>query len=231
MAVKYCLIIDDENQEGFFNPKVKDKLYREKGLKVEGIFFDITDKEILDENLKIKKAELQSKIIQTIKGKNIDLIACDYNLTSDDHVNGLDVISLIREKKKNVPIILYSAKLDFIIKNLIKDYTEGKYDQNNFFKKLKQLFRTDIKDFVRRDNYPDTINNILKNPTNELEQVFLQKLREYSDMKFKTCYPKFRGKYLGEIADEIDSDNYHGKEFKTELVEQTVCHLIKLNEE
>ena len=105
-----CLIVDDKDQQHTFKAQIQDILKKE-GHNVEIIFINTTSPELLNEEQNIDKDKLKACIKSKIEGKHIDVVASDFDL-SDDVVNGLDVIEIIRSIREKVPIILYSGNLE-----------------------------------------------------------------------------------------------------------------------
>jgi len=231
MIDKNCLIIDDEAgyQRRIFEKDIFPILHQ-KGINANLILVDTTEKD-LQTNEKIDLGKLKNHIEEKIKCKKIDVVACDYELSSKE-VNGIDVIKKVRELRSKVKIFLYSGKYDKIIGDILKEF---KSDDPKTIKTcihaIKTIYNSNIEEFIERNDYPSRIKGILLNECNSIDDIFLQKILEHSNLKFKSCYPKFEGKTLLEIAEEIDKNSIHGQQFLSELVELTVAHLIEINNE
>ena len=232
---KLCLIIDDENQERFFESQIQ-RVLKEGGCDVTPLYLIAKDPELLDENQDIDIEKLKTRIKEQIEGKSIDVIATDFNL-SDENVNGLNVIEIIRELRRKTPIVLYSGGRENVIKSIIgrPDPNDSKKfilkEANPLIENVRKLMLHNISDFVERTGYDQAVIKILRGKELSTRQILLNKLREYPEMKFLSCYPAFTGKTLGEIAEEIEESTHQGEEFQSELIEQTVAYLIDISEE
>ena len=220
-----CLIVDDKDQQHTFKAQIQDILKKE-GHNVEIIFINTTSPELLNEYQKIYKYKLKACIKSKIEGKHIDVVASDFDL-SDDVVNGLDVIEIIRSIREKVPIILYSGNLEKAIKSVMGD--PASKDLPTLINDVKKLMLHHISEFIDRTGYAASVIKVLKNKDTSTKQILLKKLREYPDLKLSSAYPIFSGKKLSQIADEIEKSTYQGQEFQQELIEQTIAYIIEIS--
>ena len=225
MSNKLCIIIDDVNQKRVFESVVAKPLKRE-GIHVDAIFVNTTDTDLLDNDQNIVLEKLRIRLTEIFRNKHIDVVATDFDL-SDDNVCGINVVELIYQIRPKVPVILYSGKLGSVIKHLLGDHTQKTSDE--LVKSIKKLIKYNIVDYVEREGYPHSIIKILKDNQIYISSLLPQKLREYSNLEFKSCYPFFAGRTLGSIADEIESHTPQGREFQEQLYEQVIAHMIKIN--
>jgi hypothetical protein len=231
MIEKYCLIIDDEAayQKRVFETSVANSL-RLKGINVNLILVDTTDKDLqTDEKIDLEK--LKNYIEDKIKNLKLDVVACDYELSSKD-VNGVDVIKEIRALRPKTKIFLYSGKYEKVIGNVLKEMQKGGTQSiSSSIKAIKNIYSSKIEEFLERNDYPARLVGVLQNSNDSIDDIFIKKIREYSELKFKSCYPIFEGKSLSEIAEEIEKETHSSQKFLEELVEQTVAYLIKTNQD
>lgn len=220
-----CLIVDDKDQQHTFKAQIQDILKKE-GHNVEIIFINTTSPELLNEEQNIYKDKLKACIKSKIEGKHIDVVASDFDL-SDDVVNGLDVIEIIRSIREKVPIILYSGNLEKAIKSVMGD--PASKDLPTLINDVKKLMLHHISEFIDRTGYAASVIKVLKNKDTSTKQILLKKLREYPDLKLSSAYPIFSGKKLSQIADEIEKSTYQGQEFQQELIEQTIAYIIEIS--
>lgn len=153
-------------------------------------------------------------------------MASDFDL-SDDVVNGLDVIEIIRSIREKVPIILYSGNLEKAIKSVMGD--PASKDLPTLINDVKKLMLHHISEFIDRTGYAASVIKVLKNKDTSTKQILLKKLREYPDLKLSSAYPIFSEKKLSQIADEIEKSTYQGQEFQQELIEQTIAYIIEIS--
>lgn len=235
MSKKTCLIVDDENQDEIFRSGIKEKL-KISGYDVDLIFIHTTRKEVLNKDQDIDIEKLSEYIKQQIKDAKVDIAVTDFNL-SDDNVNGLHVIEIIRKLRPKVPIVLYSGKREEVIKSVL--FTEKKNEKGEcefilkpageLIKGVKSLMLYNISEFADRPEYPACVNHIIKKKDNTAEQILLRKLRDFSQEQFKSCYPSFTGKTFKDIALEIEKGTVSGQKFQSEIMEQILSYMIDIN--
>lgn len=225
--IKTCVIIDDNDQNGIFDSFIRSKLKRE-GYSVDGIIINPSKIEYQDDELCIDIKKVETKLTSEFDNRRIDVVATDFDL-SDDGVDGLTIAKLVRKLRPKVPIIIYSGQLDKVIERVLGDYKTKNSEE--LIQAIRELIKLDIRDFLGRENYADKVNQILQEKNTDVSLILSKRLREFSDMTFKSCYPKFQDKLLEYIANEIDKQTYSGLKFQEELIEQVVSYLIKTNED
>jgi len=222
---RFCLIIEDKAQKitySIFEKNIKDRT----GIDLEIISIDPSLSEFqqeTDTEIIIDKDKLTKELKKVLK-RRIDLVACDFDL-SDDKINGLEVIRILKQLKPNKRIFLFSGKLDKIVKSIL-----GSNDPNEILKNIKTLLNSKISDFVDRGN--ELIEDaIIKNLRNySLDEELNHILEENQHIEFKSGYPPFRGKKLNEILKEIDDDSIKSQEFKNEILRLVISQIIGENE-
>lgn len=225
MIEKYLISIDEQSQSAVLE-LVRTNLQKE-GIKL--IYMEFNP-------LKYQKREDHSLIFDEEKFKNdlvglpyfrqIDSIVCDYNLI-DKVIDGFQIIKIIKEinpyyKKQ---IILYSAKIDMVIDDILSgsDFELKK-------KNLRSLIDCNI-DFHRRDvGYEQNVIKHIKkdkefNPEEELINWFYSRKND----TFNYLFPKYSGKTFCEIADLLKNGGHESVEFKKEIIEQITSYLLKIN--
>lgn len=177
------------------------------------------DKFIL--NFPAIKDELKSKYF----GTRFDLVACDFNFL-DKKLNGFKLIKWLKNVSKNekhpirhAKFVLYSSETG---KALTDTFTEDD---------MGELIRLKLEDFIDRTKVSEDVANLLLNAGKEIDLTLklIQELDKHKGLKFRSVYPKFQGKTLGEIVHEIEQESVHGIGFQEHLIEITVAHMIDLN--
>lgn len=232
MIDKTVLIIDDENQTKNFNIEIKAKL-KQKGINIALIFIDMSLFEVRNDDYFIDIDKFIKYFLYKTNNIGIDVIACDYNLAdkAEIPVKGTDLINIIRDFRRNTPVIMYSGNYEDIIKDIFDNYKNDKKSSGESIKEIKNLYNNNILDFIKRSDYYGKVNSILKNPPEKTDVIILYELRKYGDYKFKSAYPRFDGKTLNEIATEIDKNSYSGNEFLEEIIQQILSYIIETNSE
>jgi hypothetical protein len=225
MIERYCLIIDDNDQIANFKIHVADIL-RKEAYDVKLKYINPRHKDLSDVDGKPDLAKIDAKILSDMEGVHISVFASDFNL-GDNTINGLDTINLFKKHSQS-PIILYSANLNAALKLVIKDF-DVENGNETIISRLEATAR--VNKYISSRSYYPEILKFLRDPETSLNDVFLQKLKENATLNFKSCYPKFSNKTLGEIAHHIETKTYHGKCFQSELIEQTIAYLIDINKD
>jgi len=220
-----CLIIDDKDQQKEFESLIKAPLKKD-GYVVNGLFIKTAIPEIQDENQNLDREKLIIHIKDVIKDSNIDLIATDFDL-SDEHLNGVHIVEIIRSIRPNTPLIMYSGKIADAIKAVLGDHTQ--ITSEELTEGIIKIIDYKISDFATRPGYPSSIIQLIKKNSKSATTDLVNKLRDYPDMKFKSCYPNFKGQKLGDIASQIEKSSPQGRDFQQELIEQTIAYLIEIN--
>ena len=225
---KCILIIDDNDQ----NVNIRSLKMQVKGhCDLEVISIKTTDsifKEDNSEHLDINKLKLH--INDAIKGKSISWVFTDFNL-SEEKINGLTIVKLLKEIRNSLKIIIYSGNLEAVIRSVVGESLSN-VNEEDIVKAVKKLMEYGIVDYLKRDDYLNKaveLINRVDEPT--IQDFFIQQLRMYGEMEFKSGYQKLSGKKLGEIADMIEKSSDKRTDVWTqELVEQAIAYLIKINE-
>ena len=223
------LIIDDVAQL-----KIIDALKKQLNRKCEfeAISIRTTDVELREDgsdHLDVRK--LKERIKDLISSKHINWALTDFNLSEDD-IDGIDVVEILTELRKNLKIIMYSGNRNAVVKRVLGKVKLQEATEEEIVEAVRKLMEYQIIDYVKRDEYKDKLIGLI-NRDDELtvHDYFLEQLRQHSEMEFKSCYAPLKGKTLGEIADMIEKQSDKRVDSWTqELVEQTIAYLVKINE-
>lgn len=174
--------------------------------------------------------KLRSKIKDELYNKKINWAFTDFNLAEND-VNGLTVVDILHEFRPKMQIVMYSGNQSAVIRSILGKSPRDAQDEE-IISGIRKLLSYSIIDYVKRDDYADKVIELVnreKDPT--VQDYFLEQLRMYPDMEFKSCYPHLAGKTFGEIADMIEQHSDKRTDAWTrELVEQTIAYLVKIND-
>ncbi len=175
--------------------------------------------------LEIDFDKIKNHINDNYKNEKYDIVACDFSFSSEK-LNGYDLIRWVINnsrssgfKFRNAKFVCYSGEEDKFKEHIIN---------NN---ELIKLIKLNIHAFYKRDDLVDELSVLVKKVADNFSasEYFKCLLEQEADREFKNIYPNFSGKKLGEIANEIDSDTYHGKEFQKYMAELTYAHILELN--
>lgn len=226
--MRYCLVIDDNDQEDVLEAmELKSK---DRGFPIKFFYLNPTIAECQSFNgeehtLDLDKVE--NHLNNLFSGQQLHIVATDYNL-SDDKITGMEIVRLIKEKwRKNLKVVLYSGLPEQIMERLSSEICEG--DLKKRFKNLENFFNYKPDRIMDRgDDYEERVYEILKSTRLAMEDVLEERLLEYENDLFDDFFPQFEGKKLGQIAKMIRSNSQESESFKLEFIERSVSRLIDL---
>ena len=231
----HCLIIDDDNQEEYFNTHVQRVLGAE-GIEVVPVFVKPTDRKYLKpDHSGLDLDAIIADCNNLIETLDVSIIVSDYKIgTRKDPFTGVNVILALVETYPKIHKILYSATIKDAIKQILTLLpAKAKIDDADINTVIRDLAKiAKINDFVSGKGYEQKVIECLRNPEIQYKQHLINVLKECApDIVFKSCYPPFIGKTLKEIGKEIEFDTRQGREFQEELIRQTLAYMLTVNHE
>lgn len=229
MKQKRCiLVIDDKSQsaviKGFKSKYSKDFDLDFIAIRTGAAELKKDDSEDLD--IDKLKTEIESKI----KGKHLDIALSDFELECP-YFTGLDAVDLVHKIRKNVSFFVYSGNWNEVIKSVVgQEYKKASIEE--LVGGVNKLLNSQVIDCIDRTDYQDILIDYLnKEKGNSIEYQLATSLRVNGEMKFESCFPKFKGMTFNEIADMIEchSDARSDEWIKAILV-QTIAYLVKVNQ-
>lgn len=229
MKQKRCiLVIDDKSQsaviKGFTSKYSKDFDLDFIAIRTSAAELKKDDSEDLD--IDKLKTEIESKI----KGKHLDIALSDFELECP-YFTGLDAVDLVHKIRKNVSFFVYSGNWNEVIKSVVgQEYQKASIEE--LVGGVNKLLNSQVIDCIDRTDYQDILIDYLnKEKGNSIEYQLATSLRVNGEMKFESCFPKFKGMTFNEIADMIEchSDARSDEWIKAILV-QTIAYLVKVNQ-
>lgn len=229
MSTKKVLFIDDGNVDAIVE-KLRKNLQRQGITLLEEIInLDVLEfkKSAIDDDKKLvfDFSKIKTYILEKYINESFDLIACDYHYANDP-LDGYIILKWIKNestskkyKIRRARFVLYSSEGDKFAK------------KTNSVDEVSKLIRIRFDDFLKREKLADDLTKLLlkQKTTFDFSNMIIKELEKYSDFEFKSVYPKFKGKTLEEIAQEIDKELPNGIDFQRNIAELTIAHLIKLN--
>jgi uncharacterized membrane protein YheB (UPF0754 family) len=229
MKLKKVLFIDDSKEIFGYIETITRKI-KSKGYELQADILNPTDLKFQVLNHSSGKLEasfpkIKDELTQAHFSQRYDVVACDFCF-SNEELNGYDVIKwLINESNgKRATIrkslfVSYSGEEDKFTNNIIKNH------------ELIKLVKLKIHSFFTRTSLSNELSKLLtkEDEVLNLSNLIRDELEKHSDHHFKSIYPKFEGKSLGEVAREVESDSIHGIAFQKYMVELTVAHILDLN--
>ena len=229
MKQKRCiLVIDDKSQsaviKGFKSKYSKDFDLDFIAIRTGAAELKKDDSEDLD--IDKLKTEIESKI----KGKHLDIALSDFELECP-YFTGLDAVDLVHKIRKNVSFFVYSGNWNEVIKSVVgQEYQKASIEE--LVGGVNKLLNSQVIDCIDRTDYQDILIDYLnKEKGDSIEYQLATSLRVNGEMKFESCFPKFKGMTFNEIADMIEchSDARSDEWIKAILV-QTIAYLVKVNQ-
>ena len=225
---KTILVIDDESQKPI-EDDIQSALKAELDLRF--INIDVTDPNILNDNLDVDETKLDRAIKDGILGESVDLVLTDYDLGDCCPFSGLKPIVYIRELRPHLPIFLYSAIQKDVIKEVVGDDLRNT-TSDNIIAGINQLMDLKIAKICSRPAYPqEVIKYLRQNKEVNPRFILISILRDNRDRIFNSCCPPLKGKTFGEVADILDDvSNGLGNEWMMAIIEQIAAYLAETNE-
>ena len=223
---KNIIIIDDEDQSAQ-KEYIESILKRDSEIEVHLIW---TTEETLDDEGCISEEKLRRRLLEIMKGRSIDLILTDYEL-SDEKISGIEVVKLVKEIRAKVPVIMYSGKINEVIGRLLGDYKTR--DAEDLIQSINEFMSWGIEEFIGRGKYSDdAIKFIKKKKRAQVDDIFIKKLREIGDQKCEVGYPDWRNLTLNEICEIIENrKDARSDIWMDDMIEQVVAYISKTAEE
>lgn len=223
---KNIIIIDDEDQSAQ-KEYIESILKRDSEIVVHLIW---TTEETLDDEGRISDEKLRCRLLEIMKGRSIDLILTDYEL-SDEKISGIEVVKLVKEIRAKVPVIMYSGKINEVIGRLLGDYKTR--DAEDLIQSINEFMSWGIEEFIERGKYSDdAIKFIKKKKRAQVDDIFIKKLREIGDQKCEVGYPDWRNLTLNEICEIIENrKDARSDIWMDDMIEQVVAYISKTAEE
>ncbi len=237
----YCLVIDDDHQEEYFETNIY-KVLKKDHIELLPIFIRPKERKYMKKDHTGFDLELIKKdCIDAINSHNCTVVVSDYQIvTGSDVFTGLDLLDIIIGDHPYLYAVLYSGgKIKDAIKKLYKTLSDAipsnqdrMSDQQmiNVINQLKKI--SNINDLISGKGYAETVIKYMRCSPLALQQTFLFQLKEeYPNMKFKSCFPPFIGLCLNDIGNQIEKRTPLGCDFQQALIEQTMSYLIDVNED
>lgn len=223
---KNIIIIDDEDQ----NPQkdyIESKLRQDFDIEVHLIN---TTEDALGDDGFISEEKLRGCLLEIMRGRSIDLVLTDYEL-SDDNYSGIEVVKLVKDCRPKVPVIMYSGKINEVIGRLLGDYQHR--DVDDLIKSINEFMSWGIHEFIGRGNYSDDAIKFIKQKKKEqVDDIFIKKLREIGDQKCEVGCPEWRDLTLNRICEIIENRRDPRSEmWMDDMIEQVVAYISKTSEE
>lgn len=223
------LIIDDKDQSTNIQAL---NLSLKRDVELEIIPIRTTDVGLRkDDSDHLDLAKLRVEIEKDIEGKTVAWALTDFNLAEKD-IDGMDVASILNDIRPSIKILMYSGDRAAIIRKILGKSRINQATDDEVVDAVRKMMEYKIIDCIQRDDY---VNEFVKYARREttptIQEFFVEQLRQYPDMEFKSCYPKLKGHTFGEIADMIENkSNQQTDAWMQELVEQAIAYLVKINE-
>lgn len=231
MKQKKCiLVVDDKPQKAIIN-SIKSQLYNDFDLEFIPIrTSDAKFKKDDSEDLDVNKLNIYVK--EEIKSKHIDIALTDFDLECGDEFTGLDVIYMVREMRPKLKFFIYSGNWNKVITSVVgKAHNQATIEE--LVEGINKLIKAQILDCIDRTDYQYRLVKYLRKEQNDsVDQRLIKLLRSNKDLIFQSCYPEFKEKSFGEIADIIENNSdMRSEEWIDAILSQTIAYLTTINHE
>ena len=231
MKQKKCiLVVDDKPQTDTINC-IKKKLFSEFDL--DFIPIRTTDAKLKKDNSEgLDVNKLRIYVEEKIRSKHIDIALTDFDLECGDEFTGLDVIYMVREMRPKLKFFIYSGNWNKVITSVVgKAYNQATIEE--LVEGINKLIKAQILDCIDRTDYQYRLVEYLRKEQNDsVEQRLIKLLRSNKDLIFQSCYPEFKEKSFGEIANIIENNSdMRSEEWIDAILSQTIAYLTTINHE
>ena len=224
---KCILLFDDKDQKNIIN---NIKLTTQQEFDLDFIFIRTSAAELKqDDSEDLDVAKLKNKIASEIKDKHIDIALTDFGLDCD-YLNGLDVVRMVHEFRKNLNFFVYSGNWNKVINSVIgQDYQKASSEQ--LVNGINQLIHDKIIDCISRIDYTEDLLKYLRHESKDsMEDRLCVLLRANGDMVFNSCCLELKGKTFLEIAEMIENNSdARSDEWIEAVLTQTIAYLTEVN--
>ena len=224
---KCILLFDDKDQTKIIESI---KLSTRQEFDLDFIFIRTSSAELKkDDSEDLDVAKLKDKIASEIKDKQIDIALTDFGLECD-YLNGLDVVHMVHEFRKNLNFLVYSGNWYKVINSVIgEDFQHTSQEQ--LVKGINALIHAKIINCVDRIDYQEDLLKYLRHDSEDsMEHRLCVLLQANGDMVFSSCCPELKGKTFLEIAEMIDSkSDARSEEWIEAVLTQTIAYLTEVN--
>lgn len=230
MKTSKCILLVDDKDQSAVTESIKYAVASKFDL--EFLFIRTARPDLKKENSEdVDPDKVEQEIARQIADKSVDFALTDFNLNSHE-LDGLDVISMTHKYRRNLKFLVYSGNWDKVIRKVISDnYREANTD--DIVNGINSLIHDHIVDCIGREDYKDELIKFLNNDSYvSMEQRLVRLLRANKERTFLSCYPEFKGKTFGEIADLIENgSDSRSDEWVEAILSQTIAYLVSVNNE
>ncbi len=230
MKISKCILLIDDKDQSAVIDNIKYAVASK--FDVEFLFIRTARPDLKkDDSEDVDPTKLENEIQRKIADKSVDFALTDFDLNSPD-VDGLDVIATTHKYRRKLKFLVYSGNWDKVIRRVISDnFHEANTD--DIVNGVNRLIHENIVDCIGREDYKDELIQFLNNDSYvSMEQRLVRLLRTSKDRIFQSCYPEFKGKTFGEIADLIENgSDSRSDEWIEAILSQTLAYLVSVNNE
>lgn len=224
-----CILLVDDKDQGDVAENIRIQMRSEYEL--EFILIRTAAPEYKkDDSEEIDPDKLRDGIRIKIQYKSIDVALSDFDLDSDI-VNGLCIVHMVHEFRPKINFLIYSGNWNEVIRTVVGgNYQEAPID--HLVEGINAFIHDRIVDCIGRTDYKDDLIKYLrKNDNDSIEHRLCSLLRAHGDMKFESCFPKFKGMAFNEIADLLENNaDKRSDEWIDAILTQTIAYLVKVNQ-
>lgn len=230
MEQRYLVLVDEQSQS--------ERLHRIcHNLKNDGI--DLICEEInpseyysrlTSGDITFDKEALLKKIQSIPFLSHLDVFATDYNLVNNE-LKGIDVVSMLYTilPYYHGQVVIYSAQIDDVIKNIINERAGGLDEQ---IAMLKLLTRNEINYLSSEGEFENGFKKLITmEPNITLDARLIDSLLSIDNEKFRCSIPKYANKKVSEIGKLLANNN--GDEtiaLKKEITEQIIAYITSIQD-
>lgn len=233
IPANYLILDDDEDTLNQYKIKIKIDGYDCNPIHINPTFFFNAENETFDTDA------FKEKVKKSVEGQNITLILSDWNL-SLPNIFGWDIIMYCisaKEKLKDKQFLIYSSDIKkaskYILEKISNEVCKNPeliddLSLNNF---ISDILDMKIKFWKRDGTQFEEIITLLKKESKTISNIVLDSIQNLNEMQIVNFGNElFDGKTIGEILNNPENNGI-GLHFIKELLDLSIAHYTKLNEE
>lgn len=229
METRYLILVDEQSQKGRLE-KISRSL---KNDGVQLVYEEINPNDFMkrqdDFSLKFDRDALMGKLDSIDFFRHLDMFATDYNLVGNE-LKGIDLVKMLYELNPyyHNRVVIYSAQMDGVIKNIIVNRATNLEQQVEM---IKLLNRNEV-NFLRNENeFVDKFKKLITKEKNLTIDVRLaDSLRDIDNGDFMCLIPGYTDKKISEIGNLLLKENEDTISLKKNITQHIMACITSIRD-
>lgn len=227
MEQRYLILVDEQSQ-GTQLQRIAEVLHDEG---IELIYQEINPKNYVtrhsDEDISFDQ-ELFTNELKTIPFiKHLDVFATDYNLI-ENQLKGINVLSIFNDILPfyNKKIVIYSAQIEGVIKDILARENESFDEQVSM---LKLLTHYDVEYWTSEGEFGAKLKSLIAKEQNiSIDNQLIDNMTDISSTKIRFSIPPFNKMVLPDVAKILMSKDSRSIKLKKEITDHIMAIITNI---